>query len=477
MERAPLSVRNELLITARNAKGLSQERLAELIGADRGTVHRWEQGKNTPQSYYLEKLCTILGRTAVELGFFEEPRVPQTTPDIPPYPEDTTGEVYQAFRQSSLLLRLFRCLSVYPRTVVARYHELQTALIAELEDNTAMSSDDAMSRRDALRVLAAMPIEALGLSALTPAPTYSSDEVLLQCAAGITACWHLRKGKDLTFIADIVAKYVPTLQEIASLGTSSQRKDAAELLVQCLLLRSTLSFVLAGSQYAISYARQAAMYAQAADNPLLSIIALRTQAAAHSYAEDWKQALQAAQQAKYLLETTKGVSIPSLVHSYVYAGLATYQSYHGQKQDALFSLKKAHTTFFTQAESDVIPIWIDHNIGNLLLNDGQTHAHLGMYQQSVDSLQQIETGHAQDATVSMTCRIEATIDQVVAELSRDDQPRDMELCIALWKRGLRDARAVQAHRKINKAVQVYTAMRAAWPAEQRIKDLREHIVQ
>ena len=75
------------------------------------------------------------------------------------------------------------------------YHELQAALIAELEDNIAMHPDHDISRRDALRFLASLPIEACGLSALQPVLKYENTELLLQCAAGITACWHLKKGK------------------------------------------------------------------------------------------------------------------------------------------------------------------------------------------------------------------------------------------------------------------------------------------
>lgn len=339
-----------------------------------------------------------------------------------------------------------------------------------------MSSEPTESRRDALRLLAAMPIETYGLSALLPAPTYSGDDVVMQCAAGITACWYLRKEKDLAFAADVVAKYIPTLKDIASLGIASQRKDAAELLVQCLLLRSTLSWNIASLHSAVIYAQQAEMYAKAAENPLLHIIALRTQSAAHSYMEDWKQALQTAQQAKYILETTKNVAIPSLVYSYVYAGLATYQSYQRLKQDALSSLKKAHTTFFAQPVDEAVPIWIDHNISNLFLNDGQTHTHLGLYKESVASLQHIDQRYVHDVTISVTCLIEAMIQQLIAELSRDDQPRDMELCIDLWTKGLDHAKSIESHRKVARVVQVYTAMRAAWPSEQRIKDLHDFLL-
>ena len=74
-------------------------------------------------------------------------------------------------------------------------------------------------------------------------------------------------------------------------------------------------------------------------------------------------AFQAGLQAKQVLESTPGRLIPPLARSYVYAGVATYQAYHQQKQDALTSLKKAHATFFTQTEDEEVPLWIDHSVG------------------------------------------------------------------------------------------------------------------
>jgi hypothetical protein len=165
-----------------------------------------------------------------------------------------------------------------------------------------------------------------------------------------------------------------------------------------------------------------------------------------------------------------------MVGSYVYAGLATYQAYHGRKADALLSLKKAHTTFFEQSAGEMVPILIDHHVGNLLVNDGETHMHLGMYSDALDSLKQIDQQYAQDATVSLTSRHNALTNQIMAEVNRDDQPRDMQWCIGRWEQAIEGAKMLQSNQRFNAVVQAYIAMRAAWPAEQRVRDLRELIV-
>src|SRR5581483_11732295 len=464
MERARLSA-------ARTERGWSQEYVASALGVDRVTVQRWEQHRTTPQPYHLERLCKLFGKTAVALGLVEEQLVVEQHITES---EEATDDAYASFRASHGLLRLWHIVCNWPVSN-ARYHELQEALLLELEDNNSMTQDAPMSRRETLRLLAATPIELCGLSAVKVVMRRPTEEILMQCAAGITACWDLKKGKDLAFISDTVEKYLPTLKEIARVAPTLQSKAAAELLAQCFLLKAALSWNIATPADGIHYAQQAETYSKSVEQPLLQVLALRMQAASLCYTNQWEQALHIAQQAKYVLDTTSKELIPPLAHSYVYAGLATYQAYHGQKQDALTSLKKAHATFFEQPVTETVPLWIDHSVGNLLLNDGLTHAHLGLYREAVDSFDQIQVDHANDMTIPLGCRVEAFIEQTAVEVSRDDQPRDMDKCMALWIQGIEGAKALQSNKKFNDALMAHTAMRAAWPSEPRIKELRAYI--
>ncbi len=457
------------LLAARMAKGWSQEYVASRLNVDRITVQRWEQNRTTPQTYHLERLCQLFGKTALELGLIEE-RLVMAQPAHEQ--EEPTEDAYTSFRSAHFWLRLWHLVCNWPTSNV-RYHELQEALLLELEDTTSMSRDKSMSRRDALRLLAAMPIEICGLSAVNVVIKRPIEEILTQCAAGITACWELRKGKDLAFVFDAVAKYLPTLKEIARVAPTTQSKAAADLLAQCFLLKTTLSWNITTPADGIRYAQQAETYSKLVEQPLLQVMAFRMQAAALCYTNQWEQALQTAQQAKYVLDTTPKELIPPIAHSYVYAGLANYQAYYGQKQEALTSLKKAHATFFERPPTEKVPLWIDHSIGNLLLNDGLAHAHLGLYRAAIDSFEQIQADHANDMTIPLACRIEALIEQTTVEVSRDDQPRDMEKCIALWTQGIESAKALQSNKYFGDALMAYAAMRAVWPGEIRIKQLRE----
>lgn len=454
MERA-------LLLSARHKRHWSLEEAASRIGVDRATLMRWEKGKSMPQPMHIRKLCEVYQATAQELGLMEDSLPLVGAPE-------QESEALASFRKQDLTARLLHIIFCCHH---ARYRELQGLLTLELEDSRM--TDDQMNRRDALRRLALLPVELCSLSALIPVVSRPNEEILTHCAAGVTACWHLRKGRDLAFADEAVSKYLPTLSALAtSASVSSQRTAAADLLVQSLLLKTVLAWHLATPSQAIGYAKQAEHYSAALreSNPTMQILALRTLAAAYCYDQQWDQALRSGEKARYALETAT-MPISGVVQSYVYAGLATYQSYH-QQDTALLSLKKAHTTFFAHADATPTPIWVDHNIGNLLDNDALTHFHLGRYQQADDSFSQIESKAAHDATISLSCRMTAMIEHALAEVDRDDQPRDLDACLCMLTQGVEGARSLQSTRILSSAGQLYRSMRAAWPNEARVKDLR-----
>lgn len=62
---------NEQLRRERQRRGWSRQYVAEQIGvADPKTVGRWERGVAFPSSYFLQRLCTLYGMFAQDLGLF-----------------------------------------------------------------------------------------------------------------------------------------------------------------------------------------------------------------------------------------------------------------------------------------------------------------------------------------------------------------------------------------------------------------------
>jgi hypothetical protein len=266
MERASLSV--EWLEAAMIERNWTEEYVVEQmnrLGADISikAVQRWKRGENRPNPRHFYRLCSLFGRplppgfpahTMVEDQ--EERRAEascliregrQTSLIVSSIASVFSEEAEEddtctRFMNSDLTLRLDRVIRTwFLRNVNARYHELQALLIRELEqkDNTMMQ-ESSMSRRKALRRLAALPVELYSLRVAVPVLLSTLPEDFLpRCAAGITACWYLRKGKDLAFVFDTVSRYIPTLKEMATNGRGTQRTNAAELLAQCFLLKKT----------------------------------------------------------------------------------------------------------------------------------------------------------------------------------------------------------------------------------------------
>src|SRR5581483_3545145 len=88
MSNAVTRLSNERLRQERQRRGWTREYVADQIGiADVKTIGRWERGIAFPRAYYLQKLCTLFGMLAQDLGLYEESDslpdawTPQTAPD------------------------------------------------------------------------------------------------------------------------------------------------------------------------------------------------------------------------------------------------------------------------------------------------------------------------------------------------------------------------------------------------------------
>src|SRR6266852_4599216 len=63
---------NQRLKAERELRGWSQKDVADQIGADHYYLSRWERGTASPSPYYRQKLCTLFGQTAKELGLLPD---------------------------------------------------------------------------------------------------------------------------------------------------------------------------------------------------------------------------------------------------------------------------------------------------------------------------------------------------------------------------------------------------------------------
>lgn len=449
------------LAEAHRLTGCSLQEVAAQLRVNKATLSRWLRGKHVPQPAQLRALCAVYGITIHDL--YEQVPVSQQHTM-----HQSTDEVSRFIQQD-----LTTCLTL--ALTIRNHHELQRQMLQQLasyeEEYDMHDAQVALNRRDALRRIAAL---VLTFSAFHVSSSSQAEDVIRQCAAGITACVKLSKDKDLRFVSDAITHYTALLESVTNTGTATQQQHAADVLVQCLLLQSTLAKHVSTNEKAIHAAIQAEHYASLANNPLLQIVSLRMLAGAQYFANNYQAALTADQKAHYVLqETTKRgkMAVPPIIASYVHAGLARDQSALGRRREALQSLQVAHTSFYRQPADEPLPGWLHHNKTSLGLVDGVTHMHLGEAGPAIQAFQEVAALPA----ASVASKIEAIIEEARVEVTRE-QGRDMEKCIDLWVRGIEGAKAIQSQQWFNDSVQTLVALRAAWPGEPRVKRLQELVV-
>jgi WD40 repeat protein/transcriptional regulator with XRE-family HTH domain len=83
-------VPNRKLKHERERRGLSQQRLAELVGTSVENISRWERGITSPQPHFREKLCKLFKMDAAALGLIDQALV--TEEADPPREESATEQ-------------------------------------------------------------------------------------------------------------------------------------------------------------------------------------------------------------------------------------------------------------------------------------------------------------------------------------------------------------------------------------------------
>lgn len=104
---------------------------------------------------------------------------------------------------------------------------------------------------------------------------------------------------------------------------------------------------------------------------------------------------------------------------------------------------------------------------NLIAISANVHQHCGLWQESTNLWE--ESIAVSD--ISVDGSIQARINYAKAEVSRDDQDRDMALCVKLLSEAITGAKELGSKHYQQEARKCYDLLRAAWPREQAIKTL------
>jgi transcriptional regulator with XRE-family HTH domain/tetratricopeptide (TPR) repeat protein len=393
-----MSSRRARFIERREIVGLSQERLAELVGVSRNTVRRWEAAKSDPQpaqrpslanalhislEQLHELLLDIVGSREAdshkgELALSTNATIalvatPQKTPSLgPPEPYAVAGRLTgQTDWPIWFGTRLANLVGLVEDWTGHNFElsALQGLLHREILMFYATGPEDehqTLSRRQALATLATLATLPLAVSKETSsiASKATAEYFLSRCAASLTACWHLLKGSDLQTVDQVLSTYLVHLKEIAQFH-QKHRESAAVLACQAHRILGIIALhrnQLAMREYHCVRALQYAVQTSDIGSRVSALISL---ASTHFYGANPARAATTYEEASAL-----GSSIAPLQQSRLQAELSVVYGQLGREQDALEATDLAQTLYPRHPEHDPSFLYAEFTPASLALERG-----------------------------------------------------------------------------------------------------------
>jgi transcriptional regulator with XRE-family HTH domain len=439
------------------------------------TLERWEKGKHKPNTQGLEVLCNLYGKTPEEVGFGQN-RVSVimgsiiSTPTIEETP--IMSDTIRRMMLGNLGTKLTGLVGLWPKRNYY-YEDLQAEIHRTVIDYNAVVALDPttyeQTRRDALHSMALIPLELIGgLAMIEKGQMQKTDtDVLLKyVASGIAGCWYLRRGRDLAFVNDLTSTYIALLRPLIHSQSDAHRRASATLLSQCFRLKGDIIKHLDTPDSAIPYYHDAIHYALLAENQTEQAITNRVMSLFYEQQgmQGYKQALDCAQSAYGLLRK----DTPKLIHSFIASGLSLMSAVNGKTDEARHMLAEAYNLF-----DPSVPIpSVLYTESNLLAISAHVSEHCGQW---VKAIGLCEKSLTTPNTSSALGSVQRRIQYAKTEVSRDDKPRNMDLCTKLLSEAVTGAKELNSKLFIREARACYNLLRVAWPREQAIKALgREH---
>jgi tetratricopeptide (TPR) repeat protein len=330
---------------------------------------------------------------------------------------------------------------------------------------TSLEEAFLLSRRQALVTLAALPtmLASLFQEQSVPLPP---EEFLPQCAASITACWHLLRGKEFLLIEELLARYLPTLANLAHQASASQ-STAARLASQGYRLIGIIALHRNNPQVREACFQQALHFAEISGHRGLLAAALISLAYHH---ENPTQTLPLYQRGLHYK-----AELSPLLLARLYARLAVASGQQGQEQEALRYLDSAQKAYPDHPEKDPNFLYAEFDPASLLMEEGLTYLELAQQEKAPHYIQQARQTfnqlHQLQQSTSVPARIQFEIinHQTRAALLMNDRER---FCFSLEK-GVQGAKLIQSEQRMREAINNYKAAKKIWPEEQSIHALAD----
>lgn len=491
---------NQFLKIARATRFLSVEKAAALVGIEPRTFKRWEHDDYNPQLYFLKKLCEAFDATPGELGYCISAdgkvlRIASTHLEVQVrssgiiavehigYSQivaETDGPGLHAERNWAgwfglKQAQLFRMISLCNDPDCCE--EIQTMVDQEIRmiDDTLeqhqATEEQALSRRQALATIAALP---LTLLTLRPGPLLDtiSPDFLPQCAASITACWHLLRGKGgLPIVDEILPQFLPLLRTLAQ-RPSKYQSTAARLAAQASILQGILSMHRLNFTAREAHCKDAVRYASLAGDNTLRAAALTYLGYTYSFCYLPRKPEKAI---PVFLEALQAVGEEApLLRCNIQMGLAEAYAQCKEERQALDYIGLAQTNFPAYPEQDPSYIFGDCSLhvlyqweGKMYLELVEHYADRGYQQKAAAALMKgVGVQSISERSTAETVIYQADASRVLAELD-------------MYANSLRQAAQMavdlSSRKRYSEAVLVYRRTPEKWFHERQIKGLARDV--
>ncbi|WP_157631292.1 tetratricopeptide repeat protein [Catelliglobosispora koreensis] len=326
----------------------------------------------------------------------------------------------------------------------------------------------ALSRRQALITIAALPLTLATPTAGRLGCTAATEFFLARCAASLTACWHLLRGSDLPTVAQVMSAYLLELEAIAS-RESVFRGVAARLASQAHRICGIVA--LHRNQLGIRehHCKQALHFANATPDMSSRASALISLASTYFYGDDPTQAASVYERALNFES-----ALPALQRSRIHAELSVAYGQLGRERDALSSADLAERLYPQHPEQDPSYLYAEFTRASLTLEQGLSYLALaerfpGREYQQVAANVFARMEQQTHSPVPDRIRFEIINHQARTAVLLDDMDA-FELYIGQAAEGVAKLGSKQRQKEVQSA---WKSAAEAWPQERRLVALGE----
>jgi len=453
---------NSRLKQARIQRGWTRSQVVARVASQfsLASLGRWESGRMSGMHEDNKRiLCQLYDKSPAELGLETSSAIMKSS-IIDIYAEESLmTEPIRRTIQSNLGSQITSLIDLWPQR---EYH--YEALQNQINRTIILASHDSQyDSRQALKDAAIVPVQLCGGADLYIPPKKVNTHTLLKhLAASLTVLWHLRRGKELTFVQDLIPIYIAILQPLLSSQSEAYQSAATTLFSQCLRLNGSIVSGLTHPSKAVPYYQEALNYISS--NQTEQVLTHRMIALSHLFTgkEKYAEALLHAEIAIQGVLDRNGEG--RQIHSFVASVLALALAKSRKMDEAFRSLRSARDLF----DPRVPPIpSVLYTESNLLAISADVYQSSGDWKEAMKYWEQC----LNTADISALGRVQGRIQYATAEVSRDDQNRNMDLCVRLCQEGIMGARKLGSKRYEAEAATLYRAMCLAWPAEDAVKRL------